>query len=71
MSMRTECRDAIYNYADEETQRDAALTGENKDYVNLVLILLRDQYHIQVAAGETTFSVPDDTAVFLTEECPW
>lgn len=71
MSMRTECRDAIYNYADVETQRDAALTGEHKEYVCLVLQLLRDQYHEQVAAGETTFTVPDGIAVTLTDECPW
>tara|TARA_R110002051_G_scaffold306858_1_gene377659 strand:+ start:293 stop:502 length:210 start_codon:yes stop_codon:yes gene_type:complete len=69
--MKTECRDAIYNYADEITQRDAALTGEHKEYVCLVLQLLRDQYHEQVDAGETTFTVPDDIAVLLTDECPW
>ena len=63
MSIKTECQQAIYNYADEITQRDAALTGEHKEYVCLVLQLLRDQYHEQVAAGETTFTVPDAIAV--------
>ena len=33
--------------------------------------MMRDAYREQKAAGETTFTVPDDTAVFLTEECPW
>ena len=71
MSLATECQAAIFNYADADTQRNAALTGEHKDYVMLVLQLLRDAYREQKANGDTTFVVPDDTAVFLTEECPW
>ena len=71
MSLASECQTAIFNYVDADTQRNAALTGEHKEYVMLVLQLLRDQYSIQKAAGLATFTVPDDTAVFLTEECPW
>jgi hypothetical protein len=71
MSIQTECRDAIYNYVDEETQRNAALTGEHKEYVLLVLQLLRDEYHIQVADGATSFTVPEAIALVLTDECPW
>lgn len=71
MSIKTECQEAIYNYVDEETQRNAALTGEHLQYVLLVLQLMRDSYHTQVAAGATTFTVPEDIALVLTEECPW
>lgn len=71
MSLATECQAAIFNYADADTQRNAALTGEHKEYVMLVLQLLRDQYAIQKANGDANFTVPDDIAVTLTEECPW
>tara|TARA_R110000751_G_scaffold131518_1_gene233905 strand:+ start:908 stop:1123 length:216 start_codon:yes stop_codon:yes gene_type:complete len=71
MSLSTECQTAIFNYADADTQRNAALTGEHKEYVMLVLQLLRDQYSIQKADGAANFTVPDDIAVVLTEECPW
>tara|TARA_R110000765_G_scaffold412008_3_gene511404 strand:+ start:5239 stop:5355 length:117 start_codon:yes stop_codon:yes gene_type:complete len=37
----------------------------------LVLQLLRDAYKEQKANGAANFTVPDDTAVFLTKECPW
>lgn len=69
--MKQQCQDAIYNYVDAETQRNAALTGEHKDYVLLVLQLLRDEYHRQVTEGATEFSVPDQIALTLTDECPW
>jgi len=71
MSLQTECQAAIFNYVDADTQRNAALTGEHKDYVMLVLQLMRDQYAIQKAEGLTTFTVPDFIALTLTEECPW
>ena len=71
MSLATECQAAIFNYVDADTQRNAALTGEHKEYVMLVLQLLRDQYAIQKANGDANFTVPDDIAVTLTEECPW
>ena len=71
MSLATECQTAIFNYVDADTQRNAALTGEHKEYLTLVIQMLRDAYKEQKAAGLTTFTVPDDTAVFLTEECPW
>ena len=71
MSIQTECRDAIYNYVNEETQRNAALTGEHKEYVTMVIHLLRHEYAMQVDAGATTFEVPDAIAVLLSEECPW
>ncbi len=69
--MKQQCQDAVYNYVDAETQRNAALTGEHKDYVLLVLQLLRDEYHRQVDEGATTFSVPEEIALTLTDECPW
>jgi len=71
MSLATECQAAIFNYVDADTQRNAALTGEHKEYVMLVLQLMRDEYAIQVADGVANFVVPDDIAVVLTEECPW
>lgn len=71
MSLETQCQTAIFNYADADTQRNAALTGEHKEYVLLVLQLLRDQYRAQKAAGATEFQVPTQTAEYLTEQRPW
>jgi hypothetical protein len=71
MSLEEQCRDAIYAYADEETQMNAALTGEHKLYVSLVLQLMRDAYHEQSAAGATEYTVSDEIAAFLQAECPW
>jgi|TARA_R110002167_G_scaffold2255_1_gene11598 hypothetical protein len=71
MSLSTECQAAIFNYADADTQRNAALTGEHKEYVLMVLQLMRDQYAVQKAEGAANFVVPDEIAVYLTEECPW
>lgn len=71
MSLKTECRDAIYSYANEEMQRNAALTGEHKEYVNLVLTLLRDSYKEQNLAGATTFTIPPEIVSILDEASPW
>lgn len=69
--MRTQCQQAIYSYADEQMQRTAALTGEHAEYVCLVLTLLRDEYHAQVASGATQFTVPDQIHQTLVEASPW
>jgi hypothetical protein len=71
MSMKQQCQDAIYNYVDADTQRNAALTGEHKEYVCLVLQLMRDEYHIQLSAGATEFTVPAQIHTTLTELSPW
>lgn len=71
MSLASECQAAIFNYADADTQRNAALTGEHKEYVTLVLQLLRDEYTIQLADGAENFTVPDNIAVLLSERSPW
>jgi hypothetical protein len=71
MSLETQCQDAIFSYANADTQRNAALTGEHKEYVLLVLQLLRDQYKMQRDAGATEFVVPTQTSEYLTEQRPW
>jgi hypothetical protein len=69
--MKEQCKQAIYSYVDVETQLNAALTGEHSEYVEIVLILLRDAYREQVANGETTFTVSEEIHEYLTNECPW
>jgi len=71
MTMKTQCRDAIYSYADAEAQINAAISGDHKEYVQLVLALLRDQYHVQVNNGDTNFIVPDFLVELLNAERPW
>jgi len=69
--MKEQCKQAIYSYVDAETQMNAALTGEHSEYVEIVLILLRDAYREQVANGETTFTVSEEIDTFLINERPW
>lgn len=71
MSIQTECQDAIYSYVSAETQSNAALTGEHKDYVLLTLFLMRDLYREQMASGATVFTIPEETRALLLAECPW
>ena len=56
--MRKECEAEIYKYAPNYRQLNAALYGEEREYVDVVLQLLRDHYHSLVDAGETIWSVP-------------
>jgi len=71
--MKIECRDTIYRYASTERQLSAALTGEHKDYVMIVLQLLKDEYHRQVEEGNTSFIFEADSKIALTLETmtPW
>lgn len=69
--MEEQCKTKILEYANEEMQRNAALTGEHKEYVSTVLTLLRDEYHKQAAAGETTFTVPSEITNLLNSIKPW
>ena len=69
--MEEQCKAKILEYANEEMQRNAALTGEHKEYVSTVLTLLRDEYHNQVATGETTFTVPTEITNLLNSIKPW
>jgi hypothetical protein len=69
--MKVEARNTILLYADEEMQRNAALTGEYKEYVTLVLQLLRDDYREQVENGNTTYVVNERTLDFLDSIRPF
>lgn len=69
--MNEQCKQAILSYVSEETQRNAALFGEHKEYVLLVITLLRDEYKTQVEAGATEFVVPELIDNTLTSMRPW
>ena len=69
--MKEQCKLIILSYADEEMQRNAALTGENKIYVNTVLTLIRDEYHIQVNNGAKEFILPSKISDTLDAMRPW
>jgi hypothetical protein len=69
--MKVEARNTILLYADEEMQRNAALTGEYKEYVTLVLQLLRDDYRAQVANGSTEYDVDERTLEYLNSIKPF
>ena len=69
--MKEQCKLIILSYADEEMQRNAALTGENKIYVNTVLTLIPDEYHIQVNNGAKEFILPSKISDTLDVMRPW
>jgi|TARA_R100001463_G_scaffold39879_1_gene85151 hypothetical protein len=69
--MEEQCKIKILEYANEQMQRNAALLGEHEEYVNTVLTLLRDEYHKQVDAGKTTFTVPTEITNLLNSIKPW
>jgi hypothetical protein len=69
--LREECRQIILLYADEETQRNAALTGEHKDYVMLVLFMLRNEYKRLSASGEISFTPSSEIIAHLDSIRPW
>jgi len=73
MSIKTECQAVIHSYISAETQINASLTGEHKEYVLVVLQLLRDEYHHQVEQGNTSFDfdVNGVIAKTLNEMSPW
>jgi len=68
--VRDDCEASILSYAPAFRQRNAALLGEEVQYVATVLQLLRDRYHELVAAGATTWSVPAQIDQTLTDMKP-
>lgn len=71
MSMKEDCQTEIYKWASGIRQMNAALSGEFRDYVNVTLTLLRDNYHDLIERGETEWSVPDHIIEYLTENKPY
>ena len=69
--MKQQVKDAIYSYVDQETQNNAAIFGEHKAYVELVIAVMRAEYQRQLADGATEFTVSDDIDTMLTNERPW
>jgi hypothetical protein len=69
--MENQCKAIILSYADEQMQRNAALTGEHKVWVNTVLTLIRDEYHNQVAGGATEFVLPSSISNQLDSTKPY
>tara|TARA_R110000772_G_scaffold262437_1_gene381520 strand:+ start:896 stop:1117 length:222 start_codon:yes stop_codon:yes gene_type:complete len=69
--MNEQCKQAILGYVSEETQRNAALFGEHKEYVQLVITLLRDEYKAQFDSGATDFVVPELINGTLISMRPW
>lgn len=71
MTMENQCKQYILQYANEEMQRNAALFGEHKDYVEIVLKLFRDDYKAQVDAGATEY-IPDPKIIETLDAMkPW
>ena len=69
--MNEQCKTIILSYADEQMQRNAAITGEHKTYVNVVLTLIRDEYHTQVNNGASEFVLPSSISSTLDGMKPW
>jgi len=69
--MEEQCKQTILAYANDEMQRNAALLGEHKEYVTLVLRLFRDDYHNQVNQGATEYITPKHITDYLDSIKPW
>jgi hypothetical protein len=69
--MKVEARNMILAYADEEMQRNAILFNEHKEYVTIVLQLLRDDYKDQVEKGNTEYVINEHTLEFLDSIKPF
>lgn len=69
--MKDEGRAAVFEFADVEAQLNSALTGENKEYVDLVLRLIRDEYREEVKRGKTVFVLSPQVTTTLNEMKPW
>jgi len=69
--MEEQCKQIILAYANDEMQRNAALLGEHKEYVTLVLRLFRDDYHNQVNQGATEYIAPQHVKDYLDSIKPW
>jgi len=71
MTLKQQCNDTIYAYADAEAQMNANLFGEHQEYIKLVISLVRADYHRHTRAGLTEFNLDDNIVNILQDECPW
>ena len=71
MDIKAECEAAIYSYAPQMRQTNAALFGDHKEYVELVVSSLRAHYHVLKVEGETEWSIPDDLKAKLDADKPY
>ncbi len=69
--MEEQCKQAIYAYVNEQTQLNAVLFGEHTEYVQLVIKLIRADYHGQVNSGANEYVITNNIADILSAECPW
>jgi len=71
MSLKTDCQLAIYSYAPQIRQTNAALDGEHQDYVTLVISSLRFRYEELKIEGATEWSIDDFLREILDAEKPY
>lgn len=71
MSMKLDCEAAIYSYASQQRQTNAALFGEHLDYVLFAVSGLKAHYHVLKEEGETEWSIPDDLKAQLDADKPY
>ena len=70
--MKQECENAILQYAPFTRQHNAALFGEHREYIRLVIELHRNHYQQLKAAGQTVWSdLPAEEITWLTENQPY
>jgi hypothetical protein len=69
--MKKDCELEILKYAPYFRQCNAALYGEYKDYIDIVLKVLRDHHQHLTESGETNWSVTDQITNTLTEMKPY
>jgi len=71
IEMEKDCELEILKYAPYFRQCNAALYGEHKEYIDVVLTLLRGHYRSLGEVGEAVWVVPDQITQTLTEMKPY
>ena len=71
-NLKDGCRASIYKYAPQYRQTNAAMTGENKDFVQKVIKLYRVQYHMLKADNITEWQdLPQEFLDDYFSDCPY
>jgi len=70
--MKQECENAILQYAPIIRQINAAIDGEHKEYVAIVIKLHRDHYRNLAEAGASEWTeLPEAVIQWLNENKPY
>lgn len=71
MTLEQACQAAIEKYAPPFRQINAALSGEHREYIDVVLTLYRNHYQLLKQDGAEWCDLPQQALDYLTERKPY